>query len=38
MKSILVKDAVIILAAVGGLLAFYTVLLLVSTLAQIPLP
>lgn len=37
-KSILVKDAVVILVAIGGLLAFYSVLALVSGLARIPLP
>lgn len=37
-KSILVKDAVVILVAIGGLLAFYSVLAIVSALARIPLP
>jgi len=33
-----VKDTVVILVAIGGLLAFYGVVVLVSTLAQIKLP
>jgi len=37
-KSVLVKDAIVILAAVGGLLAFYGVIVLVSRVAQMPLP
>ncbi len=37
-KSVLVKDAVVILVAVGGLLAFYAVLTVVRVLARIPLP
>ena len=37
-KSILVKDIVIILAALGGVLAFYGLLKLVSVIAHIPLP
>lgn len=37
-KSILVKDAVVILAAVGGLLAFYAVIQVVSFLANIRTP
>ena len=38
-RSVLVKDAIVILVAVGGLLAFYTVLMVVRVLANIqPLP
>ena len=37
-KKLLVKDMVVILVAVGGLLAFYGVVVLVSTIAQIKLP
>ena len=37
-KKLLVKDLVVILVAVGGLLAFYGVVVLVSTIAQIKLP
>ena len=37
-KTLLVKDAAVILAVFGALLAFYTVIVLVSALAKIPLP
>jgi len=35
---VLLQDAIVILAAVGGLLAFYGIVVLVSRAAQMPLP
>jgi len=35
-KSVLVKDMIVVLVAVGGLLAFYAVLTVVRVLAKIP--
>jgi len=37
-KSVLVKDAVVILVAVGGLLLFYAVIQVVSLLANVRAP
>lgn len=37
-KSVLVKDAIVILVAVGGLLLFYAVIQVVSILANVRAP